>query len=147
MCGILNYVIMKQYNLNKKRILHGVLMLIIAVAIGAFYLTYGCPIRWLTGVSCPSCGMSRAVGALLHFDFALVFHFHPLVYLLPVAFLVYLLRKRIPRKVMIALCVLALLTMLVVYILRMTSGSEIVYAKFDTGAVYKLFQFIYEECL
>ncbi|MBQ2774482.1 MAG: DUF2752 domain-containing protein [Clostridia bacterium] len=121
-------------------------MLILAVAVIAFYLTYGCPIRWLTGVSCPSCGMSRAVGALLKFDFALAFYFHPLVYLLPAAFLVYLLRKRIPRKVMIVLCVGILVLMLAVYIYRMSAGSDIVYAKFETGAVYRLFQYLYEEC-
>ena len=137
---------MKQYNLNKNRILHGILMLILAVAVIAFYLTYGCPIRWLTGVSCPSCGMSRAVGALLKFDFALAFYFHPLVYLLPAAFLVYLLRKRIPRKVTIVLCVGILVLMLAVYIYRMSAGSDIVYAKFETGAVYRLFQYLYEEC-
>ncbi len=138
---------MKQYNLNKNRILHGILMLIFIVAVIAFYLTYGCPIRWLTGVSCPSCGMSRAVGAILKFDFALAFHFHPLVYLLPIVFLVYLFRKHIPRKVMIVLCVGVLVLMLAVYIYRLTAGSDIVYANFESGAVYRLFRFFYEECL
>ncbi|WP_461883765.1 DUF2752 domain-containing protein [Fusicatenibacter sp.] len=40
----------------------------------------GCPIRFATGISCPGCGMSRAVLLLLSGHFQAAFRMHPLVY-------------------------------------------------------------------
>ena len=40
----------------------------------------GCPIRFSTGISCPGCGMSRAVLLLLSGHFQAAFQMHPLVY-------------------------------------------------------------------
>lgn len=38
----------------------------------------GCPMRRLTGLGCPLCGVSRAFLALLRLDLAGAFRFHPL---------------------------------------------------------------------
>ncbi len=111
--------------------------------IAVFYLTLGCPIRLLTGVSCPGCGMSRAVFALLQLDLALAFEMHPLVFLLPVAVIIYLLRKRIPQKAMTALCVFALLLLTAVYLVRMAQHGNVVYADFESGLIYKLFNNVF----
>ena len=35
-----------------------------------------CPIKWLTGFSCPGCGSQRAVHALLHGHVAQAWHFN-----------------------------------------------------------------------
>lgn len=107
--------------------------------IAAFYLTFGCPIRFFTGISCPGCGMSRAVLALLRLDFALAAEMHPLVFLLPVAAAVYLLRRRIPKKAMTALCISALVLLTAVYFVRLNGQSDIVYADFESGLIYKIF--------
>lgn len=56
------------------------------VAIGALVVTglllalpeWWCPIARSTGVPCPGCGMTRALLALLHGDFAAAFAHHPL---------------------------------------------------------------------
>lgn len=37
-----------------------------------------CPIRYLTGISCAGCGMSRAWISLLRLDAASAFAYHPL---------------------------------------------------------------------
>ena len=42
-----------------------------------------CPIKFLTGISCPGCGMSRAWLAVLRWDWRTAFAFHPL-FLLPI---------------------------------------------------------------
>ena len=84
--------------------------------------------------------MSRAVEALLRLDFSLAVQMHPLVFLLPTAVLIYFLRKKIPHKVMIILCAVALSLMLAVYFYRMSVGSEIVYADFENSIIYKCLQ-------
>ena len=128
----MKHSIFRLIRLNYKLIL---LFLLMAV----FYLSFGCPIRLLTGISCPGCGMSRAVFALVKLDLALAFEMHPLVFLLPLACLVYLMRRRIPKKVMTVLCITALCSLLIVYIIRMSQQGNVVYADFESGLIYKLF--------
>ena len=48
----------------------------------------GCPIKFMTGISCPGCGMTRAWLSVLHIDFGSAFAFHPLFWILPVVFLI-----------------------------------------------------------
>ena len=36
-----------------------------------------CPFRWLTGIICPGCGMTRSVMAFVRGDFLSSLHFHP----------------------------------------------------------------------
>ena len=49
------------------------------------YFTHiGCPIKFITGISCPACGMTRAVLAILHGDTHAALNYHPLVLTLPV---------------------------------------------------------------
>lgn len=43
-------------------------------------LPYFCPIRWVVGIECPACGMTRAVNALFHLNFLQAFQNHPLVF-------------------------------------------------------------------
>ena len=63
-------------------------------------LGISCPIKFVTGISCAGCGMTRAWKALLfHGDFRQAFYYHPL-FLLPVGFLaLYLFKNGINPKV------------------------------------------------
>ena len=60
--------------------------------IAVFYMVLqglgiSCPIKFVTGISCAGCGMTRAWKVLLfHGDFRQAFYYHPL-FLLPVGFL------------------------------------------------------------
>ena len=55
--------------------------LLLGVYVAFITLTgIGCPIRFSTGISCPGCGMSRAVLLLLSGHFQAAFQMHPLVY-------------------------------------------------------------------
>ena len=109
-----------------------------------FALVHGCPSRAIFGVCCPGCGMSRAVwSALIHFDLASAIHFHPLVVLLPVAAAVWFFRKKIPKKVLTALIATALVLLLCVYIIRLSSGSDVVYIDFKRSLIYKIISSIF----
>ncbi|MBQ7122821.1 MAG: DUF2752 domain-containing protein [Clostridia bacterium] len=112
--------------------------IILFIAIAVFYSVVGCPSRVLFGISCPGCGMTRAVRAALQLDFSLAFESHPLVFLLPVAAVVYFIRKKIPKKLLIFMGVSALVLMLAVFVYRLCTGSDIVYFDFEKGLIYKI---------
>ena len=59
----------------------------------------GCPIKFVTGISCLGCGMTRAWLSLLKLDFAAAFYYHPLYAVPPLAILVYLLKSKINIKI------------------------------------------------
>ena len=113
-------------------------------AIALFYavielLGVTCPIRFLTGVSCPGCGMSRAWLAALRMDWGAAFAFHPL-FLLPVpAAGLLLFQRRTPsglfRWGMGIICAL----FLIVYIARIITPENTV-VEFDPsqGLIWRL---------
>jgi hypothetical protein len=48
-----------------------------------------CPFRYLTGLPCPGCGLTRGLSSLLQLQFAHAYDYHPLVFvLLPAAVLI-----------------------------------------------------------
>ncbi len=52
--------------------------------LGVWALLFGfCPIRAVTGVICPSCGMSRAWLAALRLDLGAAFSHHPMFWIVP----------------------------------------------------------------
>ena len=57
-------------------------ILAIAFVYVLFYVTgIGCPIKFITGISCMGCGMTRAYVSLFRGDFHSAFAFHPLFFL------------------------------------------------------------------
>ena len=67
-----------------RRGLNGLLVLLGALAYAsALLFGWNCPIKYLTGVPCPGCGLSRALAALLRLDFRTALRFHPMVFVLP----------------------------------------------------------------
>lgn len=98
----------------------------LAAAIGIFILYAAlkipCPIRFLTGISCAGCGMTRAYLALLHGDIYRAAVYHPLFPIVPVFLVFFLLRNKIPR-VYKAVCVITVVLFIGVYIWRMMDSS------------------------
>ena len=75
-----------------------------------------CLIRGLIGVPCPSCGMSRAIIAVINGDIIKAFKFHPLFWLPFVASLLIVLKRRFFKQILAG----AIILIMLVYILRMT---------------------------
>lgn len=119
----------------------GVFLLILLVYIAVMSITgIGCPIRWLTGIPCPGCGMSRAFFALLRLDFTGAFSFHPMIYPLIVFLPWYFLgnddtpRRRKIRK---ALLVLMIILAILVWIYRIFHEDSVVHIDLEQSAVIK----------
>ena len=112
---------------------------IFCLILGIYSFT-GCPIKTLTGISCPGCGMSRAWGQLLQLHFQAAFAYHPLC-LGPVLFVIaYVLRVNGHPKVYRWTCVGLVAAFLLVYALRMVAPANnvVVFAP-EEGLIWKLF--------
>lgn len=83
-----------------------------------------CPIRFLTGVSCAGCGMTRAWMAVARLDLASAFSYHPLFWLPIPGAVVLLLRKKLPKALSRGLLAGCVALFLVVYVLRLFSGED-----------------------
>ena len=119
--------------------------------IGAFYLLLQCvgitcPIKFITGVSCPGCGMSRAWLSLLRLDFSAAYNFHPL-FLLPIpALIVFLLRPRMSQRMFRIFIYVMCAMFIAVYALRMFDATNtIVVFRPEDGAVYRLLQWLWQQ--
>ncbi len=109
-------------------------------------LGISCPIKFVTGISCAGCGMTRAWKALLlHGDFRQAFYYHPL-FLLPVGFLaLYLFKNGINPKVykffIFTICIL----FVIVYIYRIFNGNDtVVSVNIRDGLLYKLISIFFD---
>ena len=110
----------------------GVLAVVLAVAAVYALLTllFGitCPIKYVLGISCPGCGMTRACLHALKLDFPAAFAYHPLwVMMPPLAVACAILYKRRKRRAMRLCLGIAALALCVAYAWRLAAGnSEIV---------------------
>ena len=92
--------LIKYLKLKKKELLSAAASILAVALLYLFFhlVGIGCPIHFLTGVSCPGCGMTRAVISVLRLHFAEAYHYHPLVYLLPFALGTFLFKKHITKN-------------------------------------------------
>ena len=112
--------------------------------IAAFYallhmLGVNCPIRFLTGISCPGCGMTRAWISVLKGDLHAAFSFHPLFLIMIPTVIVILFREKIPRRLYKGLTWTLIVLFLAVYLYRMffSDGTVVAFRPVD-GAILRL---------
>lgn len=114
-------------------------LFIIAIAVMLIWdNVFGCPTQFLTGISCPGCGMSRAVISLMHLRFEQALYYNPCVYELPLAVLLYLFRNRIDSKRIKVFFVFAFFAVYIsVYIYRLYMGHQVLNSDISDGVIYK----------
>ncbi len=131
---------MKNYLIkNKKNI---IAISVCTIIIAALYLTIQCPIKFFTGICCPGCGMTRALLSILRLDFEAAVHYHPAVFIMPIAALIFIMKKKINPTVVRVLLILFILILLVIYLYRLINGSDVVYIHFEKGLIYKILEII-----
>lgn len=103
------------------------------------FLGITCPIKFLTGVSCAGCGMTRAFISLLKLDFSSAFYFHPLFFMPFVVLIIFLFRKYLPKWFLKLSFIIILSSFIIVYFIRMFQpDNSIVSFEIKNGLIYKL---------
>ena len=116
----------------------------VVAGVALFYLVIEalgvtCPIRFLTGISCAGCGMSRAWRALLRLDLAQAAAYHPLFWLPVPAAAVLVFRERVPRWFYRGFLAIVCGLFVIVYLLRLFSPEDqIVVFRPDQGLIPRL---------
>ena len=107
-----------------------------------FAVGVGCPIKYISGISCAGCGMTRACISALRLDLSSAFAYHPLWIGLPVVLpLLAFFKIKKMNKAFYSLIFAAAGIMLAVYIYRLvlTDSSVVVFSP-RSGAIYRLFE-------
>ncbi len=119
-------------------------ILAVVLVYATFHITgIGCPIRFVTGVSCPGCGMTRAWLALLRLDFAGAFYYHPLFLMPAAALVVYMCKAGIPGKVYNIWMFTLIMLFSIIYLLRLLGPDDTVVAfRPQEGLIYRIISLI-----
>lgn len=136
---------------SKQSTIYVILSFIVLILI--LYITgIGCPIRFLFGVCCPGCGLTRAYVSLLHMDLYSAFMYHPLFILPPIIFAIYI--SNVDNKIKNFVMVTSVVLFLVLYLFRIFGGifitnnelfnkiSELVYINIKEGFIYKCINYL-----
>ena len=126
---------------TKARRLAKILLGLLAAA-AALLLVYHCPFRYIFGVSCPGCGMTRALVAAVFSDLETAFGFHPLFPLLVPAALWIGLRAcgllHMPRKRETAYILAFAGVFILVYLVRLLCGDPVIAPDSESGLLFRL---------
>ncbi len=114
--------------ISKKNIFNMVpAVLAVVILYIIFFITgIGCPIKFITGISCAGCGMTRAYLSLLHLDFREAFHYHPLFWLPPVFLVILYKKNRIKPSIYKILIYTIVVFFCIVYVYRLISNDDTV---------------------
>lgn len=102
-----------------------------------------CPIKFITGISCAGCGMSRAWIAFLQLDMAKAFEYHPLFLLPPIVVIVLLCKSKINIKIYKIIIFTIILMFAIVYICRLIwSGDDVVVFEPQNNILFRIIRII-----
>jgi hypothetical protein len=87
-------------NIVKSLLLFGKTALIVLPFVALYYVYFliwhggeiYCFVELVFGIPCMGCGMTRAMLNVLQFDFITAFHYHPLIFIMPIILLIYVFR-------------------------------------------------------
>lgn len=100
----------------------------------------GCPIRYLTGIPCAGCGMTRAWWELIHLNFREAYMYHPLFWMPPIVCLIILMKRKIPTNIYTIIVGICICAFIVVYGIRLIHPDDIIVIELKSGELSKIFQ-------
>lgn len=126
--------------LKNEQVMVLLFLLFVALILHIFHI--GCISRFITGISCPGCGMTRAMIHVAKLDFKGAIYYHPLVFTLPIIMILFLYKKKINTLILNTILILIITAFLIVYIVRLLDvNNEVVYIDITKSCFYKIFQY------
>lgn len=129
----------EMYEKRKNR-LQALVAVMTVVCLYAFMQMLGitCPIKYITGISCAGCGMTRAYLSLLRLDIGEAFAYHPLFWLVPIMFFAIWKKQKIKPVYYKAILTIAVFLFLTIYIYRIVQGEgDVVVFKPEEGMIIR----------
>jgi hypothetical protein len=118
------------------------LIFLVYLILNLFHM--GCPIKFFTGISCPGCGMTRAVLSALRLDFRSAFYYHPLFLLSPIMFLLFIFEGYLKPRHLKAAWASIIILFIIAYLVRLIfTHNDVVTIDIQSGVVLKLIHQIY----
>lgn len=130
--------------MKDERIRKFIYIVLICLLLGILVITrvYQCPLRYIFGVPCPACGISRSLLCVATGHFAKAFYYHPLWPLAVVTAILLFLDElkfiKIPPKVRSTYIYIVAFIVLGCFVLRHIMGSPIVAIHFEKSLIYKV---------
>ena len=122
-----------------------ILLFIPALAVYCLIMHFSginCPIKYVTGISCAGCGMTRAYLSLFKGDFAGAFYSHPLFFLPPFVFLILIFKERINEKIYKIFIFTVIIVFVIIYVYRMVQcDGDIVVFKPEDGLIGRMLRY------
>lgn len=132
--------------MNKKKTNIIIILSLTIVILLSLIEGYHCPIKSISGLSCPTCGITRAIISAIKFDFSKAFHYHMFWPIVPIGFITYILYElkilKINKKLLLVIAYIICVINLIYYFYRLFNGSNIVYFDFTESLIYKLIKVI-----
>ena len=108
---------MKKLNVIKRHIVYTFAICLFLLSLRLSNIS--CPILYVLGIPCPTCGVSRALFAFIMLDFKKYFYYHPLAIPLVVAVFLMLHIKLLKQKKLVYCFVFIVLTLnVILYFVR-----------------------------
>lgn len=107
-------------------------------------LGIGCPIKYVTGIACAGCGLTRAWKSVFELDFGMAFYYHPLYWFVPIVGGILWFKERMPGMVWKVLVGSSVIVVLAVYGIRlMDPNNTIVVIDVDNGLIGRIISLIF----
>lgn len=105
----------------------------------------GCPIRYVTGIPCLGCGMTRACASMVQGHIGEAVQYHPLCLCLPEFALLAVLSPYLSANVRKISWGVVIFLFAAVYIIRLSEPADwIVQIEIERGKIYRIIRRIYE---
>lgn len=145
------FLLMEEVIIRKKIVNKSTLNILFVIAIYTLFLNVthiGCPIRFLTGVSCMGCGMSRALSAVIRLHFQEAVHYHPLVFFVPFIIVFMCIESKIAvsnKRLVKFVWIVIISSFFITYLVRLFSNDPVVQINIKDGLIFKMIKHLREE--
>lgn len=94
-------------------------MVIYLASLTKFIHLFQCPLYYVIGIPCPTCGMTRAFDALIHLDLNQALYYNPSFILVIVVVIVFIFEDYLELKLVKKIYTICLILLVLIYLIRM----------------------------